>query len=108
MAKYGIDNVRGGAFSQFDIESSKDAIRKLIASKYDTCFKCGGDHFAKNCPVKNSTGVCARCGFSDHTIDSCRSEKDIYGKALSKNYCHKCGRNNHTTDRCFAKQGRFH
>jgi hypothetical protein len=51
MAKYGIDNVRGGTFCSIILDSSvKNTITALIATYADKCFKCGEHgHFAKNC-----------------------------------------------------------
>ncbi len=50
MREYGIDNVRGGAFCQKKLSNStKEAIKKLIDSSDDSCYKCGGKHFSKFC-----------------------------------------------------------
>ena len=47
MSKYGIDNVRGGSFSQ---EINYDIVLTLIRGATGKCFKCGSDqHFVKTC-----------------------------------------------------------
>lgn len=52
MSKYGIDNVRGGAFSQIELNDAyKETIQQMIRSRKDLCFICGSSgHFAKDCP----------------------------------------------------------
>lgn len=51
MAEWGVDNVRGGAYSQFRLDSStRQLLEREIRNARDTCFKCGGsDHFAADC-----------------------------------------------------------
>ena len=51
MHKYGIDNVRGGAFSSIDIRDHMATIKKMLRSKYNLCFGCGdAGHFYHACP----------------------------------------------------------
>ena len=51
MHKFGIDNVRGGAYSKPDLnESDKKNIQREIESINDLCYKCGQKgHYASNC-----------------------------------------------------------
>ena len=51
MAKFGIDNVRGGSYTQISLPNYvKELINKEIQSAGDKCFNCGkSGHFAKNC-----------------------------------------------------------
>ena len=51
MEKFGIDNVRGGTFSQFKLDKEyKDIIKRMISTKNDACYKCGGtNHFISEC-----------------------------------------------------------
>lgn len=52
MKMKGIENVRGGAFSQIDISAHVPTIESLIRSRDDSCFKCGkSGHFAADCEV---------------------------------------------------------
>ena len=51
MSKYGIDNVRGGSYSQVILdEAAKKLLQAEIWGAQDRCFKCGGDHFSKDHP----------------------------------------------------------
>jgi len=51
MAKHGIDRVRGGSYSQITLDRSvKKYLQKEIWGAQDKCFRCGGDHFDKECP----------------------------------------------------------
>ena len=54
MSKYGIDNVRGGTFSQPSLnKSTVTHLEKSIKSSTDVCFNCGTrGHFSNRCPHK--------------------------------------------------------
>lgn len=54
MSKYGINNVRGGTFSQPSLDKSTlTHLAKTIKSSTDACFNCGKKgHFSNKCPHK--------------------------------------------------------
>lgn len=54
MAKYGIENVRGGSFCESKLSGeNKNTIEKMISASGDQCFVCNQTgHFANRCPNK--------------------------------------------------------
>ncbi len=50
MSQFGIDNVRGGSFSNINLScNTKRHIIHMIRSSENKCFNCGGNHFVSNC-----------------------------------------------------------
>lgn len=54
MMKYGIDQVRGGSYSQVKLDNnSRTALTKELHGISDTCFRCGrNNHFIQQCYAK--------------------------------------------------------
>lgn len=103
MNKYGIDNVRGGTFSQVVLsDTSVETINKMLRGANDQCFNCGSEgHFTSQC---------------DTVIIEKETEKKesslLYDVATfiswlltpGKNYaCFRCGRTSHLASKCYAK-----
>jgi hypothetical protein len=67
MANYGIENVRGGSYSQIHLdESSVFILKKEIASAFDLCLNYGKKgHFIKDC--KESSSIIAQPQYSLQT-----------------------------------------
>ena len=55
MELMGIDNVRGGSFSNIQLSNCEmSIINKMINTAEDRCFICGSNtHFESDCPHKN-------------------------------------------------------
>lgn len=115
MAKYGMDNVRGGSYVQISLSPDvKKYLEKEINSTYDYCYRCGRtDHFINKCnanvhidgsQLSNSSDKLSATNhpkpnkIKDNTILESSYEKK------SSEYCTKCGRRGHTKESCYAKK----
>jgi predicted GIY-YIG superfamily endonuclease len=85
MAKYGIDKVRGGSYSQIDLTSNqKEMIQSEIKGATDACQQCGEiGHFIRYCPNKNKNKIttvsiktCYTCGNSGHYSNECKNNEE--------------------------------
>jgi len=81
MKKYGIDNVRGGSFSELNLSrEKKNVLESMIRSSSNLCFKCGSSkHFISECNKNINRRVCFRCGREGHYISNCYARVDING-----------------------------
>ena len=132
MSKYGIENVRGGAYVNEKLfEDQEDSLRREIRAATDKCTRCGRDgHFAASCrakteivePVKSKPRAegpakttnskkasknCARCGRDNHLFQDCYAKTDGDGNDLEEEdeetECSRCGRDNHSSSGCYAR-----
>ena len=74
MSVFGVDNVRGGPWCKLTLSApEREAIRVILQSNTDCCYKCGEyGHFASMCVS----------GRTNHNSDTCFAKTDTYGRDI--------------------------
>lgn len=115
MAKYGIDKVRGGAYTSIELsEEQENMLRKELRATLNKCLKCGKEgHFANECKRRTSFKATCHCGsefldfneFMSHQ-KMCLSRTNITKNNIKKedkfkfNTCFNCKEYGHLEYEC--------
>jgi predicted GIY-YIG superfamily endonuclease len=93
MSKYGIDNVRGGSYTQIILDAVQtEALNREIRGGTDACHQCGQKgHFVKFCPNKNK--VISKKSYDEISYEDLEEEDDkISYEDLDEYGCDYCDR----------------
>lgn len=110
MKKYGVENVRGGSYTQVVLDDSTISVLKNeFIGNDNKCLNCGlAGHFANRCRTKveqKEQSYVYECDYCDRVFTT-RFGCSVHEKKCSEkdsDECYRCGRDSHWANECYAK-----
>lgn len=107
MKKHGVENVRGGSYTQINLDDSViSVLNKEFLGNDNKCLKCGlAGHFANKCKKKEEPQEEWECDHCDRTFTTrfgCSVHEKSCKKTSATGVCYRCGRDGHYSPDCYA------